>query len=159
MFLRKIKQSLKEIFYYGIDKVPSANKANFIFFNITNFSIIIVILTFIIGHPFQLTQFEWNLTFFFLFIFCFNFIALRLFGFLVSKRILATSMNLVVLFLLLKEKDLAIFLLFDIFAASATFFLFNIYERRDIFFFLGFNIVGLIIYFFVDVLYFVLLLF
>ena len=86
----------------------------------------------------------------FLFIFCFNLIALRLFGFLVSKRILATSMNLVVLFLLLKEKDLAIFLLFDIFADSATFFLFNIYERRDIFFFLGFNIFGLIIYFFVD---------
>jgi len=59
-------------------------------------------------------------------------------------------MNLVVLFLLLKEKDLAIFLLFDIFADSATFFLFNIYEKRDIFFFLGFNIFGLIIYFFVD---------
>ncbi|HMW06862.1 MAG TPA: HAMP domain-containing sensor histidine kinase [Leptospiraceae bacterium] len=60
-------------------------------------------------------------------------------------------MNLTIIFLMLKEKDLEIYLLFDIFVGSATFFLFNLEERKDVLFFTTLNVIGLLLYFFVDI--------
>ncbi|HMV41153.1 MAG TPA: HAMP domain-containing sensor histidine kinase [Leptospiraceae bacterium] len=151
MILKKIKNFLKNIVFFGIKKVPNAHQPNLIFFNITNSSILAVILVFIITSPLPLNRFEWILTYLFLFLFALNFLIVRLFNFQIAKRILALSMNLTIIFLMLKEKDLEIYLLFDIFVGSATFFLFNLEERKDVLFFTTLNVIGLLLYFFVDI--------